>query len=650
MNYLAWNNAIAAHFFNAQSAHRPVYLYVTQDLIDGLGTHDGTGISEFVSCVSAGPPWITDNRLSICGKAYRTFRDWRSDPKVGEREFPPYLAYLALFALAAGSEGDFAAHAYYPRLRNLLGENEKAGMPNGFDKMWELWVDLEEWSKSDRSGELGEFEFRISGAWQHVGLPVAQTLLSESDRRGLPELFSTCALDPTSPPAEAELLGLLKSHAGSILQRRTRRLLSSADTAVRFALVYAVASELEHWNGCSNDNSEDGPPSFTAVLRLCCQFDEIATTLRTELRCKANAEFPESGLSLTRAGGAVSLVAEEHGFGWSSELRHQEDNSAFDASSLDWTSPFELHDDAHRWRVVMRPAAVRVFRAGVSVGLPGYVEASRIARGTEFIIAASEHLDEIREWGASECEGFCELEVSSGLPANWLLFRATAVKGDTLIREISARLSLPSAIRIRLHGGISAQDGTSSRFFSFARPIVVIDCPNDEVTVACNGEVLSSLGEAGTAYELPSKLPLNQTIRIEASTPSGDRAQRSLQLVDAVFPSWNVHDASFGPLGQRLDSGANGAMGSSLNFPEAPDFDYGAALVPISAERAFLIGRVPGQVSEWPRDSLPEWPPMWVVVKEKRRFEWCLAWSIWRLRSPFDIGPRTWHPFGFGRE
>ena len=618
MNYLAWNNAIAVHFFNRQSAHRPVYLYVTQDLIDKLGAQDGAGVSEFVSCVLTGPSWITGSRLSFCRKAYRTFRDWRSDPKVDECEFPPYLAYLALFVLAAGSEGDFAPHAYYPRLRNLLGEDETAGRPNGFDKMWELWIDLEEWSKSDRNGELGEFEFRISGDWRHVGLPVAQTLLSESDRRCLPVLFSTCALDPTSPPAEAELLSLLKSHAGNILQHRTRRLLSSSDTAVRIALVYAVASELEHWDGCVNDDSGDDSPSVAAVLRLCCHLDDIAMTVRTRLRCKANAEFPESDLLLTRAQSTVSLVAEEHGFGWSSELTHPEDNRALDSSSLDWTSPFELRDDVRNWRAVMPPATVRAFQSGVSVGLPGYIETSRIARGTEFIVAACQHLDEIRKWGASECEGFRELPVSSGLPVNWRLFRTTAVNGDSLIRDVAARLALPSAIRIHLRGGISSQDGPSSRFFSFARPTVVVDCPEGELTIACDGEVLSCLGESSAVYELPPALPLNQTIRIEATTPSGDRSRRSIQLVDAVFSNWNLHDASFDSIGQRLPDGTMGAVGSSLDVVEPSNFDYGAALVPISAQKAFLIGRVPGQVLEWPSDPLPDWPPTWVVVKEKR--------------------------------
>lgn len=49
MNYLEWNNAIAAKFFNRESTHRHVYLYVTPELIDALKEHDGAGLHEFVS-------------------------------------------------------------------------------------------------------------------------------------------------------------------------------------------------------------------------------------------------------------------------------------------------------------------------------------------------------------------------------------------------------------------------------------------------------------------------------------------------------------------------------------------------------------------------------------------------------------------------
>jgi hypothetical protein len=65
--------------------------------------------------------------------------------------------------LAVGVEGDFAPHAYYPRLRTLLGEPSVVGAYPWFDRMLELWDDLERWASSDQAGRLGNFVASIAG-------------------------------------------------------------------------------------------------------------------------------------------------------------------------------------------------------------------------------------------------------------------------------------------------------------------------------------------------------------------------------------------------------------------------------------------------------------------------------------------------------
>ncbi len=37
MNYLEWNDKLAAHFFNPEMAGREVFLYITQELLDDVG-------------------------------------------------------------------------------------------------------------------------------------------------------------------------------------------------------------------------------------------------------------------------------------------------------------------------------------------------------------------------------------------------------------------------------------------------------------------------------------------------------------------------------------------------------------------------------------------------------------------------------------
>jgi hypothetical protein len=60
--------------------------------------------------------------------------DWRKR----NLQYPPYVGYLAFYVLAAGLEGDFARHAYCPRLRTLLDEPPAVGQYPSFDRMLEL--------------------------------------------------------------------------------------------------------------------------------------------------------------------------------------------------------------------------------------------------------------------------------------------------------------------------------------------------------------------------------------------------------------------------------------------------------------------------------------------------------------------------------
>jgi hypothetical protein len=172
MNYLNWNDRIASHFFRPEMAGRRVHLFVTEELISELG-YPTAGVEDFIEAAKIGPQWVT--RQGICQKALQSMHDWRNR----DRAYPPYIGYLSLFVLAAGKEGDFAPNAYYPRLRTLLGEEPKHGQYPSFNQMVSLWDDLERWSNKDKAGELGIYYNSIAGNWFHVGIPIAQTLLTE---------------------------------------------------------------------------------------------------------------------------------------------------------------------------------------------------------------------------------------------------------------------------------------------------------------------------------------------------------------------------------------------------------------------------------------------------------------------------------------
>src|SRR5947207_734590 len=144
MDYLDWNDQLAARFFTPESRDSRVYLFVTNDVIREVGRPAKVAVADFVAAVKRGPNWVSGG--NICARAEQCLEGWRKR----KLPYPPYVGYLSFFVLAAGIRGDFAKHAYYPRLRQLLGEAPTAGTYPGFSKMRHLWDDLENWTQVDR--------------------------------------------------------------------------------------------------------------------------------------------------------------------------------------------------------------------------------------------------------------------------------------------------------------------------------------------------------------------------------------------------------------------------------------------------------------------------------------------------------------------
>ena len=171
--------------------------------------------------------------------------------------------------VAAGKEGEYAPHAYYPRLRDLLGEQGETRAPSSFDRMIDLWDDLEKWSREDQHENLGRFVARIWGGWWKVGLPLSQTLISEDERKHLPLLLSDRGLDPSDLPSPEVVLRILRQTGASLFKRRTLRVLDGEDrdsAVLRSALVDVVIEELEAWDGGTVEDTPHGTRSNTASL------------------------------------------------------------------------------------------------------------------------------------------------------------------------------------------------------------------------------------------------------------------------------------------------------------------------------------------------------------------------------------------------
>jgi hypothetical protein len=171
VHYLQWNDKIASYFFNADNAGKEVYLSVSQKLIEKLGSTDGD-FRDFITALKTGPPWVRGNLL-ICDRALKTWDEWRQR----RLPFPPYIGYLSLFVVVVPETADHSPLAYHNPLRRLLGEPAQVNRPYPrFDRMIELWNDLEVWSRQDEQGRLGLFKYSFAGNHIHVGIPREQFL------------------------------------------------------------------------------------------------------------------------------------------------------------------------------------------------------------------------------------------------------------------------------------------------------------------------------------------------------------------------------------------------------------------------------------------------------------------------------------------
>lgn len=612
MDYLTWNNSIASHFFKPEMADSTVHLYVTEKLITDIGQERGVDLSDFIAAIKTGPPGVT--RQGLCVKALQSRDNWQQR----ELDYPPYIAYLALFVLAAGIEGTFAAHSYYPRLRTLLGEEPTTGQYPSFNRMSELWEDLEKWSNQDKSGELGIFNSTSIGKRNHIGLPLAQTLLTEEERRALPAIFAAADLDPISYPAEGAIARLLAKHGRKQLEKRTLSLLeeTSDSKELRQALLEWIIDELRDWDGTAEDS---GKTQIYGLLRLCCKLDLIAKRATLSLRCNTKQEFPEDGLLLFLEDNSQSFSCYEDSGGWSSPLISESDGKPLVASEFDWLKGLQVRSADSKWCFKLPASPIRVFVNGDSQGLPGIVEVRQLPTQKPFYLAAhQECLELLTRWGESSCQGFEKLQIIDGLPSGWHFFKAQAACSDELIKQKYPILALPTNVRLELAGGIRLERG--NKFFKFAPPKLVLQGANESIKVFGNNKLLDCTEAAGI-YELPADTAETKLL-IEARSGDDIIKRCSLLLVENYsLPSQSNAPQfdRFGKIhtGENESAGVSGAWVQGVDFP---DFNFNTFLPIQGKQRIFYVGKEPGQIAICPAESLPtDWEPVWAISKGRHR-------------------------------
>jgi len=634
MDYLAWNDLLAKHYFNSPMAGREVLLYVNEEIIEQLGEPHGAGVEDFIAAVKRGPDWAT--KPELCQMALQAYNKWRDR----NLDFPPYVAYLTFFVLAAVTETDYAPHSYYPGLRKLLGEPQDLGMPSHFNSMIELWDDLEKWSREDKHEELGRFVARIRGGWIYVGLPRSQTILSEKERKHLPNIFDSAGLDPTDPPSPEIIPQILSYYGDTVLEYRTKVLLEGSDTEdaiskiLKKALVNLVLEELEEWDGTVLEQVTEKGGEATprrqihTSLRLCIKIDPMASHADLHVRFKTNRPFPEEGLIFSRPGDDREWQCNESHRGWSTLLK---DNRSYppeklNGAQLDWDNGERLTNNELHWRARLQCAEVRLFRLGID-GLPNWIETQRLERGIKFVVACtSRYAERIKSWGSSGCERFDKLNVS-GLPNGWILFQGENASESCPEIDI---LTLSTTVRLLLEEGIKA--GKGNVYFKFAPPKIVLENRQGSEEVTVNGKKIEPEEGQMNEFALPKDVPSGLPIRIEARV--GDHClSKVIRLAEFGLPD-SFDDTPHRDSKGNIITGDFQVSACGAHATGIEDLkDYQGPKLTLLSKKVIFIGEKPGEVAEWPDEPVPKaWRPIWAAVKRNHKH-----WELHFCGTPEQI-------------
>lgn len=602
-----WNDALAARFFRPERAGQQVFLFVAEEVLEDVAREFGLTPADFISAVrGSDASHVASRAANLCGGGR-----WRGE---GRGVYPPYIAHLCLFVFAAVADyaDDLAPNSYYPRLRRVLDLPEDGGALPDFGRLSdEVWSDLEEWSVHDMGGDFGVFRKRVFGEMCHVGVPRSQTLITEAEIADLPVAFALGMLDAVSPPSDQLLVDTLLE-SGSMRAKTCSILERGASDEMRRAVLEVVRDELIDWDGRVSNATDDSGEVFGGV-HLCIEPDAAGASGCSYLRCTIGVTYPESPLELDGMPSGPS-TCEEMASAWSTRLSR--DGDALNAAdAVDWRSGFELVERDLGWHFRWRSAQLRIFEEGASVGISGWVEASRLRRDRPMLIAYPDELStQIEAWATTCTQSFTGQGLTGALPKGWSAITADGISSAGGLGNLLPAADFTEHVFLRLEAGLKL--GLKARYLTYAPPFITLSGGRGDEIVSINDEQLTS-GADGRFHIGPAHLCEGERLTVVATRSGTELARRTLSFEEE--PPWADSAASVvvNSAGSEVVSepGICGAVVAPELIEPGSRFSR-SVLIPMSS--AVLVGRNPGEISDWPEDGLPEWRPVWAIGSPTR--------------------------------
>jgi hypothetical protein len=429
--YYRWNDAVADVVYANASAGRPTFLDLEdnvlatiRDLAEPDATDPAGALVEAVRSnlqLDAGPsPFL--------GWYLKHLRWWTLTDMLDP---PPTLGLLAVLSLAAENmrhaEGK-SANNFYGRLSELLNltpEQEKwftdayRKNPDGSPVSERLWGSLNSWLER-LEGNRG-LPTAYADGHAHVGLPLSQALVRETDRDKFSELFASYGLPPhcSLPASEMEeLIAEWMSRATCPMSATLTRLWKR-DGSTRERIVDVARLTLESWDGSDTEGADDRTRRQVDSVRvraLLRQFPvrQLEISLVIAAHTDAAVESVELVASDGEQVGCLDLVPAASG--WITLA----DPGDIDASSfLNGKTELRRENEA-----TLRRRPRRLIPLCRNDLLQAFVESERVNLGEDaLLLARSEIASNVADaLVASARPGFTRLDSISGLPAGWTLF------------------------------------------------------------------------------------------------------------------------------------------------------------------------------------------------------------------------------------
>ncbi|MBF4766614.1 hypothetical protein ISU10_02390 [Nocardioides agariphilus] len=475
--YDRWNAVLASRLFGALQADLPAYIDVDEALLEDcakdLGLVPQNARESLVGAVQGtlglGPGQsVLKGHVERYGRWRKQFlRDagTRNKRSVHELPVPPVVALLCVFVMAAekmGSDAAMAAHAYYPRLGELLGLSP-ANMKRlraKFPATEPFWRGLNEYLVANE-GRYG-LPTAFSLGHRYVGIPQSQALVRASDRVRLPDFFRTFGLAPGSELIAADLERLLDgwiSSTPSPVTANLRRLWEGVKARERVAGVVAV--ELAHWDGRGREASAPGQTAsggveLTALLRQ--QFGGLSLELSFAARLPVTAEVTSLRINSAESQPSIGVIPAA-----GARLRPTP-GSRLDPDSL-VGARLELEDPQSSQVVVRRPRRVVPLRRDELLGI--LVEVDRVQLADDAVLLVKDEdtlldavLALVESYGhhgrVHRSSSVQDQPALKGLPTGWALIddvQIYAIPQDVKKLDLHVLVPLTTA-QLNLSGGL----------------------------------------------------------------------------------------------------------------------------------------------------------------------------------------------------